>query len=307
MRFMIMGAGALGSYFGGRLVAAGHEVAFIARGAHLEALQTRGLQIRSPLGDLALPKVRAFGDPAQAGPVDAVLFMVKNYDVESAGAALVPLLHSETVVVTAQNGVSAHRRLAHLLGAGRVAPGCVYMPADVMEPGVIRHSSDFSRLVTGPLMDGRTEPLDAMAAALIDAGIDVPRVADAEPALWEKFALLASVAALTCLTRLDLGPIRECAATNARLRAALDETMAVGQTVCPGLAPAAGERAWSLIQSMRRDVHASMLDDLQRGKRLELEYVSGEIVRLGQAHGIETPVHSLAYDLLLPYVDGAPA
>lgn len=306
MRVTIMGAGALGSYFGARLVAAGHDVAFIARGPHLEALQRGGLKIRSPLGDLDLARVRAFADPHEAGETDAVLFMVKNYDVETAGDRLAPVLAQSATVVTVQNGISAHRRLAARLGAARVAPGMVYMPADVMEPGVVRHSSDFSRLVVGPLMDGRSAPLDGLCNALAGAGIDVRRVADAEPALWEKFALLSALAAITCLTRLDLGPIRACPETRALLRAALDETMSVGIAACPGLSSNAGERAWQIIESMRDDVHASMLDDLQRGKRLELDDISGEIVRLGRLHGVPTPVHALADAALRPYVDGPP-
>ncbi|MDV7144995.1 2-dehydropantoate 2-reductase [Tropicimonas sp. TH_r6] len=306
MRFMIMGAGALGSYFGARLQAAGHDVAFIARGAHLEAMQRGGLRVRSPLGDLDLPQVRAFDRPEAAGDVDAVLFMVKTYDVETAGRSLLPCLTPETIVVTAQNGVTAHQRLAKILAPGQVAPGMVYMPADVVEPGVIRHSSDFNRLVTGPLMDGRRAPLEAMAAALESAGLEMPLVADAGPSLWEKFALLASVANVTCLTRLNLGPIRDTHETNVLLRAALDETMAVGRAVCPGLELAAGERAWDLIQSMRREVHASMLDDLRRGKRLELDDICGEIVRLGAAHGVPTPVHGFANAVLRPYLNGTP-
>lgn len=306
MRFMIMGAGALGSYFGARLQAAGHDVAFVARGAHLEAMQERGLEIRSPLGDLRLPKVNALAEPAAVGPVDAILLMVKTYDVETAGRLLLPCLTDRSVVVTAQNGVTAHKRLAAVLGKRHVAPGMVYMPADVVEPGVIRHSSDFSRLVTGPLMDGQTAPLDDIQEALEGAGIEMPRVADAEPSLWEKFALLSCVAALTCMTRLNLGPLRDNPETFRLLRAALDETMAVGQAVCPGLKPAAGERAWDLICSMKREVHASMLDDLNRGKRLELDDVCGEITRLGAVHGVPTPVHRFAYDLLRPFLNGAP-
>ncbi|WP_161470991.1 ketopantoate reductase family protein [Tropicimonas marinistellae] len=306
MRFLIMGAGALGSYFGARLVAAGHAVAFVARGAHLDAMRTRGLSIRSPLGDLDLDRVRAFADPAEAGAADAVLFMVKNYDVSRAGAQLSSVLAEDAVVITAQNGITAHKRLADLIGPRRVAPGMVYMPADIPEPGVVGHYSDFSRLVIGPVMDGNAAVLEPVAAALRGAGIDVEQVEDADAALWEKFVLLASIAALTCLTRLDLGPIRACPETQHLLRAALDEAMAVGKAVCPGLTDTAADRAWSLLQSMRPDVHASMLDDLQRGKRLELDYVSGEIQRLGRAHGIATPVHGFANDLLRPFVDGAP-
>ena len=131
MKILVMGAGALGGYFGGRLAAAGHDVTFVARGAHLAALQQNGLQIESPTGDLHLPKVNAIADPGAAASADIVLFLVKNFDVEAAAQALLPNLKPDSVILTLQNGVSAAQRLGNIVGQDRVAPGIAFM----MSPG----------------------------------------------------------------------------------------------------------------------------------------------------------------------------
>ena len=307
MKIVVMGAGALGSYFGGRLQAAGHDVILVARGPHLAALREQGLRIESPAGDLALPKVHASDDPAAGGTPDVVLFMVKNYDVEEAARRLAPALGPGTLVVTCQNGVSAPKRLTAIIGEGCVHPGAVYMPADVREPGVVRHSGAFHRMVFGPFSGPAGPRARAFAEAVREAGPDCEIVDDIRAALWEKFVLLSSLAALTAVTRLDIGPVRDCPETKALLVRAVDEALAVGLADCPSLDPEAGKKALELmLEKMGPKVHASMLDDLQRGRRIEIDDLSGEIVRLGRHHGIPTPVHAFVAAVLAPYAAGPP-
>lgn len=307
MQVLVMGAGALGGYFGARLQAAGHDVSYVARGAHLEEMRSGGLRVESPLGDLHLDPVRAVADPAEAPRADVVLFMVKNRDVEGAAAALAPALGPQTVALTAQNGISAPRRLAAAIGPERVVGGAVYMPADLRAPGIVRHSAPFHSLRAGILPDGNGAACDRIVAAFSGAGIDAARVEDIDALLWEKFVLLAPFAAITTLARLDIGPIRRTAETRALLRAAVEETAAVGHAVCQTLAPDIGERQFGrLVEQIPDAMHASMLDDLARGKPLELEYLSGEIVRLGAAYGVPTPVHAMVRAALLPYSEGPP-
>jgi 2-dehydropantoate 2-reductase len=307
MKILVMGAGALGAYFGGRLQAAGHDVTLIARGAHLRALQEKGLRIESPAGDLVLPEVHASDDPAAGGTPDVVLFMVKNYDVEEAGRRLAPVLGPDTIVVTCQNGVSAPRRLAAIIGEARVHPGAVYMPADVREPGVVRHSGAFQRLVFGPFSGPPGATARAFAEAVRGAGPDCDLAPDIRAALWEKFVLLSSLSALTTVTRLDIGPVRNCPETRALLVRAVEEALAVGRADCPTLDPEAGARALDMmLERAAPNIHASMLDDLNRGRRIEVDDLSGEIVRLGRRHGIPTPVHDFALAVLKPYAPGAP-
>lgn len=307
MKILVMGAGALGAYFGARLQASGQDVTFVARGDHLAAMKAQGLRIESVLGDLTLDRVRATDDPGDADPPDVVLFMVKNYDVEEAAARLLPALGIDTIVVTCQNGVSAGRRLAEVIGPERVYPGAVYMPADIRAPGVIRHSGRFHRLVFGPLRGEPSPRAVAFADLVRSAGPACEISPDIEAALWEKFVLLSSFSALTTLTRLDIGPIRDTPATRELLVRAAHEAQAVGTADCPGLAADAADRTLTMmLDTMAPDIHASMLDDLSRGRRIEIDYLSGEISRLGRMHGVATPVHDFVAAALQPFVHGRP-
>ncbi len=307
MNILIMGAGALGSYFGGRLQAAGHDVTYVARGAHLEAMQSRGLKIESGAGDLTLPDVRAVAHPSEGPQPDAVFFLVKNYDVETAAETLLPSLGPETFVVTGQNGVSAPDRLARVIGEERVTPGVVRMPADIRAPGVVRHPTDSDELWVGEFDGSSSDRVTGYIDAVNAAGMAGSVSLDIRAALWTKLIMLSGFSALTALTRLDIGPVRENPDTRALLIAALEETAAVGHAVCPTLGADALEDARDfLLEVAPPNVHASMLDDLNRGKRIELNYLSGDIVRIGKEVGVPTPTHAFVAAALAPFVDGAP-
>lgn len=305
MKIAVMGAGALGCYFGGRIAASGEDISFIARGAHLEALRSNGLRIESPFGDLHLRHVDATDSPGDVGPVDLVLFLVKLYDTEDAARAMAPLLGPETAVLTFQNGVDAAARIKAIAGAGRVISGIALIPADIRAPGIVRHSGNFARLVFGET-DGRdSERCRAFLDILQEAGVEADVVPDITVKVWEKFILLSALSAVTGLTRLSVGPLFANPDSTALFRAAVDETAAVGRAVCPDLGDGAADGAFETLRGMPPNVHASMLDDLERGKRLELRSLSGEVVRLGEKHGIATPTHLVALRALSPYADGA--
>jgi len=306
MKIAVMGAGALGGYFGGRLAAAGANVTFIARGAHLEALRSNGLKIESPLGDLHLPKVNATSDPADVGPVDTVLFLVKLYDTEEAARAIAPLLGPETSIVTFQNGVNSSERIGRIAREGRVIPGIAVIPADVRAPGIVRHSGPFARLVFGEPDGSDSSRCKDLLAALQKAGVDAEIAPNIEVRVWEKFIMLSTLSAITTLTRLNVGPIFADEACATLVERAVQETAAVGRKVCPALPENAAEKALAMLKGMPGHMHASMLDDLNRGKRLELNDLSGEVVRLGREHDIATPTHEMAWRALHPYVNGQP-
>ena len=307
MKVVVMGAGALGGYFGGRLAAAGHEVTLIARGAHLAALRKNGLKIRSPKGDLHLEQIGATDDPSGLGPVDVVLFMVKNYDVEASAHAIKPLIGRDTMVVTCQNGVSAPDRLATVIGSGHVIPGVARLPADVAEPGVIRHSADFDRFDFGEYDGGISDRCRAFHDALEKAGTMPVLSPDIRVELWGKMIMQATLASITALTRLDIGPLRDNPDTAAMLYDSMEETARVGDAVVGGLPAGTLETAWDFLKTrVPANVHASMLDDLNRGKRLEIDYLSGDVVRLGRKHGVATPIHHVFWAALQPFKDGAP-
>lgn len=305
MKLLVMGTGALGGYFGGRLAAQGHDVTFVARGQQLQALKENGLRLESPMGDLHLPHVQATDRPE--GNPDVVLLMVKNRDVEAAGTALLPILKPGGAVLTVQNGVSAPERLGRIIGPERVIGGSVFMPADVKAPGVIRQSSDFSIVRAGVGPGGPAKKCDALIAALCAAGVDAAQVDDIDKLLWEKLIFLGAYSALTALTRLDIGPLRTCPETRLLLRRAVEEAAAVGTAIGIRLDDDVVETQFDRLDNgVPANSHASMLDDLNRGKPLELEYLSGEIVRLGAEQGIDTPVHAFVCAALAPFADGAP-
>ncbi|MEY8120800.1 ketopantoate reductase family protein [Falsihalocynthiibacter sp. BN13B15] len=306
MRIAVMGAGALGGYFGARLAAAGNEVVLIARGAHLAAIQERGLKILSPRGDLHMSEIAATDDPRSVGPVDVVLFMVKNYDVESGAQAIAPMLKSDTMVVTCQNGVSAHDRLGAIIGMQHVVPGVARIPADIPEPGVINHSAMWDTLSFGEL-DGRVTPrVAALRDAIIDAGATAVIPDNILHDLWVKFISQAMLASITTLTRLDMGPLRNNPDSRALFLAGMAETNRVGRAMVPDLPEGLVEQTWKTISTLPDTMHASMLDDLRAGKRLEVDYLSGDVVRLGRQYGVPTPIHEVFWSALQPFKYGSP-
>jgi 2-dehydropantoate 2-reductase len=306
MRIGIMGAGALGGYFGGRLVAAGYDVSMIARGAHLLAMQENGLQITSPMGDLHVPVVNAVSDPAEVGVVDVVMLLVKNYDVAEASRAIAPMIGPETMVTTFQNGVSAPGIVGDIVGAEKVVAGVARIPASIPEPGKINHTAPYDTMVFGEV-DGAVTPRvqrfsDALAAAGTTPVISENILHD----LWIKFIMQATLSAMTTLTRLDIGPLRENEASRELFIAASLEAENVGRAIVPDLPEDLAAENWEFLMGFTRNMHASMLDDLLRGKRLEVNSMSGEVVRLGKLHGVETPIHSVFNAALQPFVEGAP-
>ncbi len=306
MKIAVMGAGALGGYFGGRLAAAGADVSFIARGAHLAALKAEGLRVESPLGDLHLPQVKATEDPAEIGPVDLVLFLVKLPDTRAAARALSPLLGPETGVLSLQNGVEAWGWIGEEIGAAHVMGGTAQIPADIRAPGVVRHSGPFARVTFGEFGGAESARARALLAAFRAAGVEVSLVADIEVKIWEKFVMLSAFSALTALTRLPIGPVRETPETRGLLARAIAETHAVGRAERPALAADYAERAMGFVDAAPAGMRSSMLDDLLRGRPLELAYLSGAVARLGARHGIETPVHDFVAKALSPFAAGAP-
>ncbi|MDP6604293.1 MAG: 2-dehydropantoate 2-reductase [Rhodospirillales bacterium] len=306
-RFAVMGAGGVGGYFGARLAEAGYPVAVIARGDHLRAIRERGIAVNSPSGDVTFKPTIATDDAGAIGPVDAVLFAVKLYDVEEAANAIRPLLGAETMVLALQNGVDAAERIAPIVGEDRVIGGATYIFATIDAPGVIRHMGGLARIVFGEL-DGhasaRTEKLLAcMQAAHIDADLSTNITAE----LWRKFVILASMSAITCLARLPYGPIVGDPESLALCETAMREVEAVARARNVALAADVVAQHMTAIGRYGPDVNTSMYRDLVGGRRMEVEHLSGAVARLGEESGVDTPFHRAAYALLKLYADGPPS
>ncbi|HUC44720.1 MAG TPA: 2-dehydropantoate 2-reductase [Candidatus Sulfotelmatobacter sp.] len=303
MKIAVFGTGAAGGYFGGRLAAAGEDVAFLARGRQLEALRRSGLSIASPKGDVRLDRVAASGDPAEIGPVDVVLFGVKLYDAAGAAAALGPLLGPNTAVVTMQNGVEVVEIVSRHVGAEHVVAGAAYIMASMTEPGRIRHVGA-DTLLFGERDGSRSARLAALEAAGNRAGFKATLSPTIELDLWVKFVRLATWAGMTAVTRSPMGVLRSDPALDGMMHAALEEAIAVGRA--RGIPLPADLRAETdaLVARFPDEAKSSMLEDLEHGRRLELPWLSGAIVRMGREAGVPTPVHSFIAAALGPFVDG---
>jgi 2-dehydropantoate 2-reductase len=307
VRITVMGAGAVGGWFGGLLSRSGHDVTFVARGAHLAAMRERGLVLDAPDGRITIDHARFVEKPEEARGCDVVLFAVKAYGIEAAAAPLKPLVERGACVVSVLNGVDHQDRIAAVLGTGSVLGGLAMVSGVIVEPGVIRYTSTMSSLRFGEA-DGS---VSARAAAFRDAckqaGFSADVVPDIRAAQWSKFVGLATNAALTSLWRLPAGAIYHDPETIPLALRAFGEVAAVARAEGVALADDIVERTLALHQSFPKTMYASMYHDLAKGRPLELDSFSGHVVRRGRARGVATPVHEMAWLALKPYLHGAPA
>ncbi|HSE96181.1 MAG TPA: 2-dehydropantoate 2-reductase [Methylomirabilota bacterium] len=303
MRIGVMGAGGVGGYFGGRLAQAGHQVTFVARGAHLAALREHGLTLRSPLGDTTL-NVRATEDPAEAAPVDVVLFAVKLWDTESAAERIRPLVESGALVIPLQNGVESIERIGSVLGPARVMGGAAYIFARIVEPGVIVHTGRVARLRFGPVDPAQRPAAEAFLAACREAGVEAELADDIVRVLWEKFVLLVGVSGTTSLARSPIGVVRADPDLRWLLEASMREAWAVGRARGIALADHFVAQQLAFVDGLAPELKSSMAGDLEAGGRLEAPWLAGAVARMTQTAGIDAPVNRVIYAALKPFLDG---
>jgi 2-dehydropantoate 2-reductase len=307
MRIAIVGSGGVGGGFGAALAHAGADVTFIARGAHLAAMQKDGLRVDSVRGNTHLRPTKATSDPKAVGPVDYVIFCVKLWDVESAGEAIKPLVGKDTAVVPLQNGVCAPERLVAILGEEHVMGGVAQISATIGEPGLIRQTGTFMRMVFGELDGKKRERGEALAAMCAKAGFDSAHSDQILTELWMKFILLATNASVMATIRQPIGKIREDADIIEMMRAGYRETVNVGRARGVAIPEDAVDRTVATSMGLPAALLPSMAVDLMRGNRIELPWLSGKVVELGKQLGVPTPTHSFLLTALKPYVMGAPA
>jgi 2-dehydropantoate 2-reductase len=291
MKIVVMGPGGVGGYFGARLAAAGNDVTFVARGAHLAAMQANGLDVRSSVGNLHLKQARAVADPAEAEAADVIIFAVKMGDTERAAASLKPVLKPGTPIFTFQNGVEATEMIACVVGDGHVVPGVARIASHIASPGIIEHASPFARLEFAEADNRPSARVQAFHAACRAAGIDAEIMPEIVRALWLKFAMLAPMSGVTTLTQKSAGPLRANPDTRALIEAAVQEVIAVGQAAGGGLKPDDMAAMMKIVDNLPEKMISSMAHDRAAGKPLELNWLSGAVVRIGARHGVPTPTH----------------
>ena len=301
MRVAVFGAGGVGGYFGGRLAEAGEDVTFIARGAHLEAIRSDGLQVQSVAGDFHIDPAPATDDPAAVGEVDVVLVAVKAWQVPDAAAAMQPLIGTNTVAVPLENGVEAPEQLADVLGQDHVAGGLCRIISYIAAPGVIQHVGADPYVAFGELDNRLSRRLERLRAAFDRAtGVTAETPPDIKAAMWRKFVLIATFSGVGAVTQAPIGVIRSRPETRAMLKQALDEIYDVAQARGVALGREAIEAAVTFMDNLPPDATASMQRDILEGRPSELESQNGAVVRLGKAAGVDTPLHRFIYSALLP-------
>ncbi len=304
MKIAVFGTGGIGGIYGTRLHAAGQEVHFIARGAHLAAMRENGLTVETEGGIRRHEGISATDDPASIGPVDIVLFGVKLWDTESAATACRPLLGADTAVLSLQNGIDAYPVLARVLGTQHALAGVAEVSAVIAGPGLIRQTGTFTRIRAGE-EDGReSERLTAFAAACAAADIEYIPSPDIAADRWRKFALIVAGSGLTAVTRQTVGTVRSDPHMRATFAACLEETIAVGRAEGVELEPDLGSKLMGFVEALPEDMRASMAADLAAGRRLELPWLSGRVSALGRELGVPTPVNDTLYAALKPYEMG---
>ena len=300
MRVAIYGVGGAGGYFGARLARAGADVVWVARGAHLEALRRRGLEVESVHGDFSLGPLRASADPADLGQVDAVILGVKLWQLLDAARAMFPLLGAGSCVLPLQNGVEAPDVLRSVLGDGPPLGGIAKIISELVGPGHIRHHGGPSSLAFGELDDRDSERVGRLRAAFRQAGVPVDVPKSIRSALWDKFLFVASLGGVGAVCRAPLGVIRSVPETRALLEQAMIEIRVLAHARGVRLPDDVVEQALALADQQPASGTTSLQRDLAAGRRSELEWWSGSVVRLGLESGVPTPVHRFIYHSLLP-------
>ena len=303
----MLGTGGVGGFFGGHLAHAGCDVTFIARGAHLAALRGSGLVIESDAHpEVRLERVAATDDPATVGRVDLVVIAVKLWDLDAAVRAVRPLVAPDTAVLSLQNGVIKDDVLRAAFGERAVMGGVGYVATHIARPGVIRQTGPLQRLVIGEYDGRRSARAQFLVDAALRSGVQAELSEDVRRAIWEKYVFLVGLSATTATIRKPIGPIRGNPRTRAFLLDVMREVVAVGRAHGVALPEDYAEQRLAFADSVSPDMSSSMHHDLERGNPLEVEWLSGGLVTLGERVGVPTPLNRAVRDILALHAERKP-
>jgi len=305
MRIAVIGAGGVGGFFGGRLAKAGHDVTFVARGRHLDAIRASGLAVESATGSFTVAPARAVERVDDVGAVDFAMFCVKLWDVESTAPSLAPLLSQGGVAIPFQNGVDSPGILQKAHGADKVLGGVAYIAATIKAPGVIAHTGTMARLTVGAFDARLAGQAASFAAACTAAGFDCEYAADIRQSLWKKYVFLAAMSGVTSLARQPIGVMRADPDLRATFEASMQETVAVARAQGIELGHDFVAKQLAFLDTLPAEMRSSMQNDLAAGNRLEAPWLAGGVARMARASGVPAPVNSTIHAALKPYVNGA--
>lgn len=307
MRFAILGSGAVGGYFGAKLARAGQDVTFIARGAHLEAIRTRGLEVKSAkLGDFVVHSP-AESDTAKIGPVDVAIVSIKAYDNATALPMLKPLVGPDTVVLTLQNGVDSVDEVAAIVGEAHVLGGTTYVATALEGPGLIVQTGVHRSIIFGEVFGDRSRVsprVQAVADILATADIQVTAVPDARVPIWDKFVYLVAFSGFTGAARLSIGHVWKFPHVQEMFYATSREVAAVAKAEGVTISADRFETLKEYMDNIPFTTRSSLLIDLEQGKRIEVEALQGAVVRRAAKHGVPVPITATLYALLKAWESG---
>lgn len=305
MRIAIVGSGGLGGYFGARLAAGGADVHFMARGTHLAALRASGIAIEGGPDPIHVPRVAATDDPAQIGVAEMVLIAVKLWDTQAVLEQIRPLVGPHTTLLSCQNGVLKDSYLRAAYPASQIMGGVAYVATTIDRPGVIRQTGPLQRLLFGEFDGSRSPRAERFLAACLRGRIAAELSATIERDIWQKFVFLVGLSGTTATMRSTIGPIRANPVTRAFLLDVMREVVAVARARGVDLSEDYAEQRLRLADDVAADMTSSMHHDLQRGNRLEVEWLSGAVVQLGREVGVATPLNRAIADILALHVGGS--
>lgn len=300
MRFAVIGAGAVGGYFGGRLAQSGEDVWFLARGRTLEALRQHGLKVDSAKGDFVLPSVRVSEQPNEVGPVDVVLVAVKAWQIAELAPILKPLVGPQTMVVPLQNGVEAPDELSRMVGGDKVLVGLCGLMSTIVEPGHIRHFGLEPFIAFKEQNNSRTPRLEPLRAAIAKSGVQAAIPEDIHVRFWFKFLFITTLGGVGSVTRAPAGIVRQTPATRQLLYRTIREIDALAKAKGVKMPASAVDDTMAIVDGMPPGGTTSMQRDILEGRPSELESLCGAVARIGKELGLDLPVNTAIYSALLP-------
>lgn len=304
MRILVMGSGGVGGYFGGMLAKGNCDVCFVARGEHLQAMQEHGLRIETSQGDINLPYVSASEDPRSFGVPDVVLLCVKLWDTEAATRAIAPVLGLGTIVLSLQNGIQKDEIIGKAIGTNALVGSVCYVASKISKPGVIHRTGALQRLVFGEYYGGQRNETTRFLEACKSSGIDAEISSDIRRSIWEKFVFLVGLSGSTATMRSSIGPIRKNPVTRTFMFELMKEVVTVGRASGVDLDKKYAENRLAFADTVDPYLKSSMLTDLERGKRLEVPWLSGYVAELGLRLGVPTPFNQAVNTMLALHANG---
>jgi len=298
MKIVVLGTGAVGGYYGGRLAKAGNDVTFIARGKTLEALQSNGLEIKSYTGNFIIKNPKVTSDLAAVRNADLILFCVKSYSTSEIAKAIKPVIQDTAIIISMQNGIDNENILAATLGKEKILGSVVYITSCCPEPGLIKHTSS-GKMILGELNGELTERLSKLEKLFLSSGIPISSSTNIKKELWKKLMLNMPFNGFTALTKKPLKAYFEIPDSLDCFYKSLKEVQLIAKHEGYNISDEEVDEVFSICKSEQTmNFKSSTLQDLEAGKPLEIDSLQGTVIKIAHKHNLDIPINKLLYTLL---------